>query len=145
MKPPPEGEKIEGAQCGEQHAAQPQSAGSILIFESQWDAFGVMDKLGWHTTQGVPDAAIIITRGAANGKIVAGLCSPSAAAYAWPQNDPPSLKTGKVPAEEWLKGVVAHAGCAVLRVVTPPSFEDANAWTQAAATADDLWQASSTN
>ena len=120
---------------------QPQAAGSILIFESQWDAFAVMDKLGWHTPDGVPDAAIIVTRGAANGKLVAGLGAPTATAYAFPQNDPPNPKSGKVPAEEWFKDVSAGSGSTVLRVVTPAPHDDPNVWTKAGATSDDLWQA----
>lgn len=120
---------------------QPLTAGSILIFESQWDAFAVMDKLGWHTPDGVPDAAIIVTRGAANGKLAAGLCAPTAAAYVFPQNDPPDPKNGRIPAEEWFKDLCAGAGSTVLRVVTPAPHDDPNVWTKAGATADDLWQA----
>jgi hypothetical protein len=119
----------------------PKAAGSVLVFESQWDALAVMDKLGSHSAAGLPDTAAVITRGAANGKLVAGLCAPDAIAYAWPQNDPPNLKTGKVPAEEWFRDVCAHAGCPVLRVTTPTGHEDPNAWTKAGATAEDLWAA----
>jgi hypothetical protein len=49
-----------------------KAAGYVLTFESQWDAFAVMDKLGWHMDNGLPDTAFFITRGASNGKLIRG-------------------------------------------------------------------------
>src|ERR1019366_2601873 len=69
-----------------------KAAGFILAFESQWDAFAVMDKRGWHTANGLPDAAVFITRGAGNGELIAGRLSPDAVCYAFKQNDEPTPK-----------------------------------------------------
>jgi hypothetical protein len=84
------------------------TAGFILAFESQWDALAAMDKLEWHAGHGLADAAVVVTRGAGNGKLIAGRCSPDASIFAFVQNDQP--------AETWLAAIVAHAGCKVLRV-----------------------------
>lgn len=119
----------------------PKTADSVLIFESQWDALAVMDKLGCHTPEGLPGTAIIITRGASNGKLVAGLCSPDALLYAFPQNDPARSDGNLTPAEKWLRDVVGQSGCKTLPVVTPLPHDDANVWTKTGAGADDLWQA----
>ena len=113
-------------------------AGFVLCFESQWDAFGIMDRLLWHAGDGLPDAAVLVTRGSQNGKLIAGKCSPDAVVYAFAQNDAPDLKTGIIPSEDWLKAVVAHAGCKVLRVTTPTPHKDGNDWTKAGATKEEI-------
>jgi hypothetical protein len=46
-----------------------QGADVALAFESQWDAFAVLDKMGWHK-KAVPGWCVIVTRGASNGKLV---------------------------------------------------------------------------
>lgn len=104
--------------------------------ESQWDAFAMMDCLGWHQT-GIPaDTAILITRGAGNGKM-ASLARSDAIVFAWVQNDAPNPKSGKIPAQEWLKEVCAHAGN--VRVVkTPAPHKDANDWLRAGASRQDF-------
>jgi hypothetical protein len=101
-------------------------------FESQWDAFAYMDKTGERS-------GIIITRGAENGKLVAGLIPAEAIVYAWKQND--ELKNGRRAGDEWLKDVAAHVGAKVLWAKTPEQFKDLNDWTRAGATADDLLSA----
>lgn len=116
------------------------TAGFVLTFESQWDAFAVMDKLGWHKERdGLPDSAVIVTRGATNGKLVEGMCGPESMIYAFAQND--EVKNGRKAGDEWLKTVCASAGCKVLHVATPAPHKDANDWTKAGATADNLWSA----
>lgn len=107
-----------------------KAAGYVLTFESQWDAFGIMDKLGWHTANGLPDAAVFITRGAGNGKLIRGQLSPHAVCYAFTQND--------APAQHWLADIASNAGCKVLDVATPAPHKDANDWTRAGATRADL-------
>lgn len=107
-----------------------------FVFESPWDAFAVMDKLGWHRPKGIPDTAIVITRGAGNGKLVAGLFSPGTAVYAFKQND--ETKNDKNAADSWLTEVSAHAGCQVFHVATPGEFKDQNEWTKAGATESDI-------
>jgi hypothetical protein len=94
----------------------------VNVFESTWDGLDYMDKTGERD-------GIIITRGAGNGKLVAGLIPPKSPVYAWKQNDELDKKTGKRPADEWLKDVMAHAKAKVLWVKTPAEFKDLNAWT----------------
>lgn len=102
---------------------------TIHVVESYWDAFAFMDVSGERET-------IIITRGAQNGKLIAGLIPDGATVYAWKQND--ELKNGKRAGDEWLKAVAAHAGGKVLRAKTPEQFKDLNDWTRAGATDKDL-------
>jgi hypothetical protein len=117
----------------------PGQAANCFVFESPWDAFTAMDKLGWHKPGGIPDTAVIITRGASNGKLVAGLLTPQTTVYAFKQND--ETKNGKNAADEWLADVCAYAGCKVFQVVTPAQFKDVNDWTQAGATGADIMAA----
>lgn len=117
----------------------PQTAASVSCFESQWDAFAVMDKLGWHNSEAESNGAeaIIITRGAENGKLVASLCAPDSTLYAFRQNDATDEK-GRNPAEKWLRDVAEHAGCKVMSALTPPEYKDVNVWTLAGATRDQI-------
>ena len=113
----------------------------VHVFESQWDAFAVCDKLAMHTFSGF---AVLVTRGAENGGLVAGLIRDDAEVFAWPQNDPEdkrNAKTGKTPAEKWLATVAEKAGARVRSVSTPAAHKDANDWTRAGATVDDLMAA----
>jgi hypothetical protein len=105
----------------------------IHVFESQWDAFAVCDKLSLHTKE---DVALVITRGAANGSLVSGLIPAKATVFAWKQND--DLKNGRRAGDNWLKEVAANAVASVKAVTTSPQFKDPNEWTKAGATVDDL-------
>jgi hypothetical protein len=108
----------------------------VHAFESQWDALAVADKLDMHRT---PGFALLATRGAENGGLVAGLIRPDAELSAWAQNDPEEKrKNGKTPAEKWLSTAAENAGCRVHSVTTPTEHKDANDWTRSGATADDL-------
>ena len=102
-----------------------KAAGFILAFESQWDAFAVMDKLGWHAANGLPDATCFVTRGAGNGKLIHGQFAPDAICYAFKQNDDAG--------ERWLADISRNALCKVLVVTTPAPHKDANDWTRAGA------------
>lgn len=102
------------------------TAERTLLFESQWDALAVMDEMGWHTSP-PSDCAVIVTRGASNGRLAAGA---SGTVYAWPQNDEPK-EDGTRPGEVWLQEVAAHAPGEVFRVSVPPAHKDANDWTRA--------------
>lgn len=106
------------------------AAGFILAFESQWDAFAVMDKFGWHTGAGVPDTAVFVTRGAGNGKLIRGHVNSAALVYTFTQND--------TAAQAWLADIASNAGCKVLNVATPTPHKDANDWTKSGATNADL-------
>jgi len=109
---------------------EPKAAGYVMAFESQWDAFAVMDKLGWNTGEGLPDSAIFITRGAGNGKLIHGRVNSGGLAYAFTQNDQAGQK--------WLAEIVSNAGCRVVNVVTPATHKDSNDWTRAGATKADI-------
>jgi hypothetical protein len=108
-------------------------ASVVHVFESQWDAFAVADKLVLHEKE---DVALIVTRGASNGALISGLIPSTATVFAWKQND--ELKNGKRAGDEWLKAVTAHADANVQAVTTPERFKDANEWTKAGATVDEL-------
>ena len=116
----------------------PKTAGFVMVFESQFDAFAVMDKFGWHTANGLPDTAVLITRGAGNGKLIAGQLSPDAVCYDFKQNDEPTPKKPIPAADVWLADIASNAGCKVLNVTTPAPYKDANDWTRAGATKADL-------
>ena len=95
------------------------TAKRTLVFESQWDAFAVMDAMAWHKAAPVK-CAVLITRGASNGRLAARAAG---AVYAWPQNDPAG--------EQWMRDVAAHAPGKVFRVSIPAKYKDANDWTRA--------------
>jgi hypothetical protein len=107
-----------------------------FIFESQWDAFAVMDKLGWHKPKSIPQTCIVITRGSGNGKLVRGLFTPEKTVYLFKQND--QTKDGKNAADDWFAAVCGFAGCKILQVVTPEAHKDVNDWTRAGATEADI-------
>jgi hypothetical protein len=48
---------------------------------------------------------------------------------------------GNSPAKKWLEAVISHAGCPVSLVVIPSEHQDANDWTRAGATQEDVWTA----
>jgi len=98
--------------------------GAVHIFESQWDAFAFMGVNGERS-------GIIITRGASNGALVAGLIPQGATAYLWPQND--------APGEKWAKDICAHVkNCTVKAATVPVLHKDVNDFTLAGATDRDL-------
>jgi len=113
-----------------------KAATKVLCFESQWDAFAVMDKLGWHE-KAQTGTAVFITRGSENSKLIRGKCDRAAVIYAFVQNDE-AKPDGTIPAEVWLANLAANAGCKVMRVVTPAAHKDANDWTCAGATKADI-------
>lgn len=101
------------------------SAQRTLVFESQWDAFAIMDAMAWHE-RAPENCAVLITRGASNGRLAARAAG---RVYPWPQNDPE--KDGKRAGEEWLREVAAHAPGEIFRVAVPAKYKDANDWTRA--------------
>jgi len=120
----PIGQKTRPIVIGESVSGEP-----VHVFESQWDAFALMDKSGERS-------GIVITVGAENGKLVAGIIPAGAIVYAWKQND--ELKNGKRAGDDWLKAIAEQAGTKVLWAKTPDESKDLNDWTRAGATADDL-------
>jgi hypothetical protein len=83
------------------------SASVVHVFESQWDAFAVADKLALHEKE---DVVLIVTRGASNGALISGLTPSTATVFAWKQSD--EVKNGKRAGNEWLKAVTGGAGLA---------------------------------
>ncbi len=119
----------------------PETAGFIFAFESPWDALAFMDRHDWHAQDGIPDAAVIVTRGAQNGRLLKDHGSPDAILYAFPQNDPAPIDGCSAPAEKWLADVIAQSPCKVIHVRTPESHKDVNEWTKAGASKGDIAQA----
>jgi hypothetical protein len=107
-----------------------KAATCILAFESQWDAFAVMDRYDWHTYGGLQDTAVFITRGANNGKLIRGHVNSGAQVLAFTQNDQAAKK--------WLADVASFAGCQVYNVATPAPHKDANDWTHAGTTKAEI-------
>ena len=95
-----------------------------FIFESQWDAFALIDALGEQS-----DTRIIITRGASNGSLVVPFNLPLPTTLIM-QND--EEKNGKVPAEVWADKVEATLIKAPTRKLYPPKkYKDLNDWIKA--------------
>jgi hypothetical protein len=103
----------------------------VNVFESQWDAFALMNLSGERD-------GVIATCGAGNGALVAGRIPEGATVFLWPQNDELNPKTGTRPAEEWTKTVCEHIpkSCVIKRVKIPA--HDLNDWMKAGGTVDDL-------
>jgi putative DNA primase/helicase len=92
-------------------------------FESTWDGLDYMDKSGERE-------AVIITRGAANGKFIAEFVPKSCPLYLWTHND----KGG----QEWEQTICADFKGTVKRAKVPAPYKDLNDWTCAGATTDEL-------
>jgi hypothetical protein len=114
----PKGAKVRPLVIGESVPGDP-----VHVFESQWDAFAFMDKSGER-------GGIIITRGASNGALVAGLIPENSTVYVWTQND--------AAGQRWEKDICANAKAVVKGARIPASHEDLNAWAQFGATTGDL-------
>lgn len=99
------------------------AASRVYVFESQWDMMAALDAADFHLKA---KGAYLATRGAAN-RLPGTLPIPRGnPLYALMQNDPE--KNGKVPAEEWLRGLREQDAWPVLRVDTPTEHEDPQAW-----------------
>jgi CHC2 zinc finger len=115
-------------------------AKEIHLHESQWDMFAIADKAAWYKNE---TKAFIATRGKGNAKLVKGLIPESVSVCAWPQND----KQG----EEWLDDLstivpklgVARVPASIKKVnefgeVVEIPIKDANDWTKAGASAENI-------
>jgi hypothetical protein len=99
------------------------TASRVYVFESQWDMMAALDVANFHRE---PKGAYLATRGAAN-RLPESLPIPKGRTlFAIMQNDP--VKNGKVPAEDWLRGLRDQRAWLVLRVDTPTEYEDPQAW-----------------
>jgi replicative DNA helicase len=113
------------------------SASRIDVFESYWDGLDFADKM---LPQETECCAVIITRGASNGRLVKGLLPPQdkCEVYIWPQRDV-AREDGKVPSKIWLATLKANAGRPV-KVAWIPDLHpdrdfDFNDWARELATA----------
>lgn len=112
-------------------------ASRAFAFESQWDAFAVMEKLRGQAIE-MQDTAVIVTRGAGNGHRLAGRIPAGCRLCAFKQNDA-SADNGNNPADKWLADVVAALpNCEVVSVAIPLVHKDANDWTRAGASATEI-------
>ena len=116
----PQGTKARPLVIGELVAGEP-----VHVFESQWDAFAFMDISGER-------CGVVITRGASNAALVAGMIPENSTAYAWTQND--------AAGEKWQGDICGNTRAVVKRARIPKSHKDLNDWTRALAGAatDDL-------
>jgi hypothetical protein len=114
----PAGAKVRPLVIGELAAGEP-----VHVFESQWDAFAFMDTSGER-------GGVIISRGAGNGALVAGLLPQNSTVYLWPQNDGAG--------DKWQRDICANTNAIVKRVKIPEPHKDLNDCTRAGWTADDL-------
>jgi AAA domain/CHC2 zinc finger len=96
----------------------------VHVFESQWDGLAFIDVSG-------ELSGIVVTRGASNGALVAGVIPQSATVYLWPQNDEPG--------QQWAETVCANTPNCVVKIArTPDQHGDLNDWTRSGATVNDL-------
>jgi hypothetical protein len=117
----PKGTKVHPLVIGEVIAGE-----QLHVFESQWDAFSFMEVSG-------DRSGIIVTRGASNGGLAAGLIPSGSTVYVWTQTDPAG--------EKWQQDICASTNATVKRVKILDPHGDLNDWTKAGATVDDLLNA----
>ncbi len=116
-----------------------QTANTAWVFESQYDAFALLDQYGWHLDPaGFASIAIMITRGAGNGSFVRTLGSNIKMIMAFKQNDSPKPDGGPTPADKWLKAVRANTSMPVWLICPPEGIHDWNDWTRVGTTSELL-------
>lgn len=107
----------------------PATANHTLAFESQWDAFAVLDKLEAHDPANAGTYAAYITRSATSNTDTSTLNARNL--IACPQNDPrekANKVTGRTPSEEWLHRIQAAGSKRLAVFETPAPHKDANDW-----------------
>jgi hypothetical protein len=92
------------------------NAQKVFSGESQWDLFGILDKLGVQHGEAI---AGIATRGAQNGSLVNKI-EIKAELYLVPQND----EAGRA----WLEHSVNALSCTVRIVTVPEAYHDVDDW-----------------
>jgi putative DNA primase/helicase len=110
----------------------------LHVHESRWDCYAEASASAWYLKSGV---RFLSTLGAGNGKLIKGQVPLGTKVYCWEQHDSPG-NNGKIPNEDWFKGLVANAGCEILRVKIPAQYKDLNDWIRAeTVTESDLAEA----
>ena len=121
----------------------PNHASHTLAFESQWDAFAVLDKLNAHLPENAGIYAALVTRSATSNTDISKFAVTHL--IACPQNDPrekigkdgvtrPNInKEGRTPAEEWLHRIQSTRNKISQFSVfeNPPAHKDHNDWIRA--------------
>jgi len=99
-------------------------AKNVHVFESQWDAFAMMDTLGYGNGawNGERDC-VLISRGASNTKKLGDYIGEGQKVYIWGQND----EAG----EKFVHKVAELAPGDVLKVNVPAAYKDAQEWLKA--------------
>ena len=130
----------EGATSSALMIGNPMLASHTLAFESQWDAFSVLDKLEIHAPENYGIYAAVVTRSATSNTDFAKLEIPNLIACT--QNDPreklckdgiirpTTNKEGRTPSEEWLHRISSsrHKSSKFVVFETPLDYKDANDW-----------------
>ena len=108
----------------------PAKANTTLVFESQWDAFATLDRLGHHESPTY--YAAVVTRGASSNTDLGEVLKGAPLVIALPQNDPPEKKNkdGRTPAEDWLVRVKKSLPDSLdfRTAATPKEYKDLNDW-----------------
>ena len=99
-------------------------AKNVHVFESQWDAFAMMDTLGFgNGAWNAERDCVLISRGASNTKKLADYIGEGQKVYIWGQND----EAG----EKFVRKVAELAPGDVLKVSVPAAYKDAQEWLKA--------------
>ena len=124
-----------GAQTAPFIVGNPSESLYTLAFESQWDAFSVLDKLHAYESENASLYSAYITRSATSNTDISKLAIPSIIAVN--QNDPeekngkPNVnKEGRTPSHEWLHRIqTSRNKITQFAVFEPPApHKDANDW-----------------
>lgn len=116
----------------------PNHATYTLAFESQWDAFAVLDRLNAHLPENAGIYAALVTRSATSNTDISKFATPNL--IACPQNDPrekngkPNVnKEGRTPSEEWLHRIQSSRNKISSFSVfeCPEKHKDQNDWIRA--------------
>lgn len=132
-----------GAETAPLVIGSPAHASYTLAFESQWDAFSVLDKLHAHDPENASLYAAVITRSATSNTDFSKLAIPNLIAIN--QSDPREKtgkdgvtrtninKEGRTPSEEWLYRISSSRNkITQFAVFEPPApHKDANDWIRA--------------
>ena len=105
-------------------------AKQVHIGESQWDMLALADRSDLYLNE---HHAFIATRGAGNAALCNGMIPEGVSVLAWPQND----EAGK----RWLDDLSTKVPVQVASAIIPEQFKDANEWTKAGASAEDIYAA----
>lgn len=117
-----------------------RTATTAWTFESQFDMLAALDLAGWHKSPDGPAGIVAVaTRGAENGRRLAGLFSPDATLVLFPQNDPPRPDRAETSAQKWTREAAAHCGCKTVQLVSiPGDFKDLNDALRAGLTSEEF-------